>query len=159
MILNAFANLNSNQTTRTKRCSNLKNKRSSRLSRLNSWKTCFLKAWIASNFTAGKMFLLIHSNLNGKIWRTRKDSAQSPQTQWKIPGIKSRLAIAFSITSIKQIKFNMPGSRQLHTVLLISKTFASRRHQQQCCASAKIQARNSNESDFAIWVWNQISFS
>jgi hypothetical protein len=35
----------------------------------------------------------------------------------------------------------MPGSRQLHTVLLISQTFASRRHQQHCCASAKIQAR------------------
>jgi len=47
-------------------------------------------------------------------------------------------------------KINMPGSRQLHAALLISKTFASRRHQQHCCASAKIQARNSNESDFAI---------
>ena len=77
-------------------------KQSSVSTQIHEMKCAFWKLEFASNFAAGKKFLLVHSNLNGKIWRTRKDSAQSPQTQWKIPGIKSRLAITFSVTSINK---------------------------------------------------------
>ena len=160
MILNAFVNLNSTQTTRTKKCSNLKNKRSSCLSQLNSQnELAFWKLELASNFAAGKKFLSDPFNFERKNSAHKERFCSNSTNSMKDSRHKKPACYCIFYYLSKINKINMPGSRQLHTVLLISKTFASRRHQQHCCASAKIQARNSNESDFTIWVWNQISFS
>ena len=142
-----------------KRCSNLKNKRSSRLSQLNSWnETCFLKAWTCFKSCCRQKV----SSWSVQIWTenlAHKERFCSKSTNSMKDSRHKKPACYYIFYYLNKInKINMPGSGQLHTALLISKTFASRRHQQHCCASAKIQARNSNESDFAIWVWNQISF-
>jgi len=146
---------NSNNTN--EKCSNLKNKRSSRLSRLNSWNLLSESLNLLQILLQAKSFFwsiqIWTENLAHKERFCSKSTNSMKDSRHKKPAC---YCIFHYLNKINKI--NMPGSRQLHTVLLISKTFASRRHQQHCCASAKIQARNSNESDFAIWVWNQISF-
>jgi len=107
-----------------KRCSNLKNKRSSRLSQLNSWnETCFLKAWTCFKSCCRQKVSSWSIQIERKNL-AHKERFCSKSTNSMKDSRHEKPACYYIFHYLNKInKFNMPGSRQLHTVLLISTTF------------------------------------